>query len=55
MTHMRAYFQKALLQGKDEKARALMGLFFSHLIPKELDYLVNGVQQPYVNPFKAVS
>lgn len=55
MAHMRDRFQKALLQGKDEKARALMGLFFSHLIPKELDYLVNGVQQPYVNPFKAVS
>ena len=28
MAHMRAYFQKALLQGKDEKARSLMGLFF---------------------------
>ncbi|WP_455586582.1 SEC-C metal-binding domain-containing protein [Bacteroides sp.] len=28
--------------------------FFSHLIPKELDYQLNGVQQPYVNPFKAV-
>lgn len=31
-----------------------MGDFISQLSPKELDLLVNGVQEPVVNPYKGI-
>ena len=38
----------------DEDFIEAMDDFLAHLTPKELDHLVNGVQEPFVNPFPVV-
>lgn len=38
----------------DKEYEQAMGDFISQLSPKELDHLVNGVQEPVVNPYKGI-
>ena len=38
----------------DKEYEQAMGDFISQLSPKELDHLVNGVQEPVVNPYKDI-
>lgn len=38
----------------DKENEQAMGDFISQLSPKELDHLVNGVQEPVVNPYKGI-